>query len=135
MPGAPGRRSRAGRLHGGGDQGGSARDGGSIGVGVSALPKTLDPALAAEPDELQLLWLVHTPLLTYRRANGREGTQLVPGLADNLPKVSEDGLTYRLSLRPGLTYSNGAPVRPGDFERAVDRRARSTRRSPVSTTR
>jgi peptide/nickel transport system substrate-binding protein len=106
---------------GGGDQGGSARDGGSIGVAVSALPKTLDPALATEPDELQLLWLVHTPLLTYKRANGREGMQLVPALADNLPKVSEDGLTYRLSLRPGLTYSNGAPVRPGDFERAVDR--------------
>jgi peptide/nickel transport system substrate-binding protein len=106
---------------GGGDQGGSARDGGSIGVGVSALPKTLDPALATEPEELQLLWLVHTPLLTYRRANGREGMQLVPALADSLPKVSEDGLTYRLSLRPGLTYSNGATVRPGDFERAVDR--------------
>jgi peptide/nickel transport system substrate-binding protein len=106
---------------GGGDQGGSARDGGSIGVAVSALPKTLDPALATEPDELQLLWLVHTPLLTYRRASGREGTQLVPGLAENLPKLSEDGLTYRLSLPPGLTYSNGAPVRPGDFERAVDR--------------
>jgi peptide/nickel transport system substrate-binding protein len=106
---------------GGGDQGGSARDGGSIGVGVSALPKTLDPALATEPDELQLLWLVHTPLLTYKRTNGREGMQLVPALADNLPEVSEDGLIYRLSLRPGLTYSNGAPVRPGDFERAVDR--------------
>jgi peptide/nickel transport system substrate-binding protein len=106
---------------GGGDQGGSARDGGSIGVGVSALPKTLDPALATEPEELQLLWLVHTPLLTYKRANGREGMQLVPALADNLPKVSEDGLIYRLSLRPGLTYSNGATVRPGDFERAVDR--------------
>jgi peptide/nickel transport system substrate-binding protein len=106
---------------GGGDQEGSARDGGSIGIGTSALPKTLDPALATEPDELQLLWLVHTPLLTYRRASGREGTQLVPGLAENLPKVSEDGLTYRLTLSPGLTYSSGAPVRPGDFERAVDR--------------
>jgi peptide/nickel transport system substrate-binding protein len=103
------------------DESGSARDGGSIGIGVSALPRTLDPALATRPDELQLLWLVHTPLLTYRRASGREGTQLVPGLAEDLPKVSDDGLTYRLSLRPGLTYSSGAPVRPGDFERAIDR--------------
>jgi peptide/nickel transport system substrate-binding protein len=106
---------------GGGEESGSARDGGSIGVGVSTLPKTLDPALATRPDELQLLWLVHTPLLTYRRASGRDGTQLVPGLAENLPRVSDDGLIYRLSLRPGLTYSNGTPVRPGDFERAVDR--------------
>jgi peptide/nickel transport system substrate-binding protein len=100
---------------------GSARDGGSIGIGISALPETLDPALAGEPAELQLLWLVHTPLVTYRRASGREGTELVPGLANDLPEVSENGLTYRLSLRPGLTYSNGAPVRAGDFERAIDR--------------
>jgi peptide/nickel transport system substrate-binding protein len=106
---------------GGGDRGGSARDGGSIRVGASALPKTLDPALASSPDELHLLWLVHTPLLTYRRASGREGMQVVPGLARALPKASDDGLSYRLSLRQGLHYSNGAPVRPGDFERAIDR--------------
>jgi peptide/nickel transport system substrate-binding protein len=106
---------------GGADRAGSARDGGSIGVGVSALPETLDPALASEPQELQLLWLVHTPLLTYRRASGREGDELVPGLARGLPRVSADGLHYRLSLQPGLRYSNGAPVRPGDFERAIER--------------
>jgi peptide/nickel transport system substrate-binding protein len=106
---------------GGTDEAGSARDGGSIGIGVSALPKTLDPALAREPSELQLLWLVHTPLLTYRRAGGADGSELVPGLARTLPKVSDDGLTYRLRLRPGLFYSNGTPVRPGDFERAIDR--------------
>lgn len=106
---------------GGSDEAGSARDGGSIGIGVSALPKTLDPSLASDPLELQMLWLVHTPLLTYRRASGADATELIPGLARGLPKVSEDGLTYRLSLRPGVTYSNGTPVRPGDFERAVAR--------------
>jgi peptide/nickel transport system substrate-binding protein len=106
---------------GGGERGGSARDGGSIRVGASAFPKTLDPALASAPDELQLLWLVHTPLLTYRRASGQDAMQVVPGLARALPKVSDDGLSYRLSLRPGLRYTNGAPVRPGDFERGIDR--------------
>ena len=106
---------------GGSGEAGSARDGGSIGIGVSAFPKTLDPALATDPLELQLLWLVHTPLVTYRRASGQDATDLIPGLARALPKVSDDRLTYRLSLSPGLTYSNGAPVRPGDFERAVAR--------------
>ena len=106
---------------GGSDPGGSGRDGGSIDIGVSALPETLDPALAGEPSELQLLWLVHTPLLTYRRASGRDGNDLVPGLARGLPRVSESGLSYRLTLRGGLHYSNGAPVRAGDFERAIDR--------------
>jgi peptide/nickel transport system substrate-binding protein len=106
---------------GGSGEAGSARDGGSIGIGVSAFPRTLDPALATDPLELQLLWLVHTPLVTYRRASGQDATDLIPGLARALPEVSEDGLTYRLSLTPGLTYSTGTPVRPGDFERAVAR--------------
>jgi peptide/nickel transport system substrate-binding protein len=106
---------------GGDDQAGSARDGGSIDVGVAAMPATLDPALAGDPSELQLLWLVHTPLLTYRRASGRDGDDVVPGLARALPKVSESGLSYRLRLRSSLHYSNGAPVRAGDFERAIDR--------------
>jgi peptide/nickel transport system substrate-binding protein len=103
------------------DPGGSARDGGSITIGVSAVPETLDPALAHELPELQVLWLVHTPLVTYRRDGGTDGAQVVPGLARRLPAVSDDGLSYSLRLRPGLHYSNGARVRPGDFERAIDR--------------
>lgn len=106
---------------GGGNREGSARDGGSIRIGTSQLPETLDPALATRPDELQLLWLVHTPLLTYRRTSDSDATQVVAGLARGLPKVSEDGLTYRLRLRPDLYYTNGSPVRPGDFERAIER--------------
>jgi peptide/nickel transport system substrate-binding protein len=45
----------------------------------------------------------------------------VPGLARALPEVSDDRLTYTLRLRRGLRYSNGAPVRAGDFERTVER--------------
>jgi peptide/nickel transport system substrate-binding protein len=60
-------------------------------------------------------------LLTYRHAEGEEGTEPVPGLARALPKVSADGVTYTLKLRLGLRYSNGVPVRAGDFERAVNR--------------
>ena len=104
----------------GDERGGSARDGGSITVGVPAVPETLDPALAHELPALQILWLVHTPLVTYRRDRGGEA-QVVPGLARTLPVVSDDGLTYQLRLRLGLHYSNGAPVRAGDFERAIER--------------
>ncbi|MGH3994767.1 MAG: ABC transporter substrate-binding protein, partial [Pseudonocardiaceae bacterium] len=103
------------------EPGGDAREGGSIEVGTSAFPARLDPALATDPGALQLLWLVYTPLLTYRHAEGQEGTEPVPGLARARPAVSEDGLTYVLRLRGGLRYSNGTPVRAGDFERAVDR--------------
>ena len=106
---------------GGDGRDGTARDGGSIVVGAEALPATLDPALAADPLALQVLWQVHTPLLTYPHAAGGEGLEPVPGLARARPKVSADGLTYTLWLRRGLRYSNGVPVRAGDFERTIAR--------------
>lgn len=90
-------------------------------MGVSTIPSTFDPSLASDMRALQVLWLVYTPLLSYRRAEGRDGTDLVPALARALPEVSDDQLTYTLRLRRGLRYSNGAPVRAGDFERAVNR--------------
>lgn len=105
----------------GGGEDESARLGGSIEVGVSALPAELDPAVVVDRAALGALWLVYTPLLTYRHAEGSDGTELVPGLARALPEVSEDGMTYTLRLRRGLHYSNGVPVRAGDFERTVNR--------------
>ena len=105
----------------GGGEDESARLGGSIEVGMSELPAELDPAVVVERDVLSALWLVYTPLLTYRRAEGSDGTEIVPGLARALPDVSEDGLVYKLRLRRGLRYSNGVPVRAGDLERAVNR--------------
>lgn len=103
---------------------GDARQGGSITVALPARPDSLDPALASSPAALQALWLVHTPLLTYARAEGAAGTKLVPGLARALPQSSADGRTLTFALRRGLRYSDGRPVRPGDFERAVKRALR-----------
>ena len=103
---------------------GDAREGGSVSVALASAPDSLDPAVAVSPAALQALWLVHTPLLTYARTEGAGGTQLVPGLATDMPEVSEDGRTLKLLLRPGLRYSDGRPVRASDFERAVKRALR-----------
>ncbi len=108
---------------GGGDggSGGNARKGGSITVGASGPPDALDPALGRTREAKQALWLVYTPPLTYRRAEGATGTELIPGLAEELPSVSEDGETYSFKIREGLRYSNGKPVRASDFEHTVKR--------------
>ena len=71
---------------------------------------------------------MYTPPLTYERAEGREGTRLIPGLADALPRVSADGRTYTFRLRRGLRYSDRSPVRASDFAHTVERvRALSAR--------
>jgi peptide/nickel transport system substrate-binding protein len=100
---------------------GDARSGGSITISYSAQPDALDPALSYTAEGWEALWLVYTPLLTYARAEGDAGTELIPGLARDLPQISEDGLTYRLTLRKGLRFSDGTPVKASDFEHTIKR--------------
>ena len=105
------------------DTGGSASggEGGEVTISQTSQPDFLDPALTYTVNGIEPLWLVYTPLLTYRRAEGAEGAELIPGLAEDLPKISEDGKTYELKLRDGLKYSDGTPVVASDFEHAVKR--------------
>ncbi|MDT4912328.1 MAG: peptide/nickel transport system substrate-binding protein [Pseudonocardiales bacterium] len=65
--------------------------------------------------------MVYTPLLQYAAKSGTAGTQLIPGLAQALPTVSANQLTYTLTLRSGLTYSNGTAVKASDFTHAIER--------------
>ena len=67
------------------------------------------------------LWLVYTPPLTYKRAEGKEGAGLIPGVAEDLPTVSADGRTYELTLREGLKFSDGTPAKASDFEHTIKR--------------
>jgi peptide/nickel transport system substrate-binding protein len=94
---------------------------GHITISQSSQPDHLDPALASDAGALEPLWLVYTPLLTYRHAEGEEGAELIPGLATDLPEISADGRTYSLELREDLSYSDGSPVLASDFERAIAR--------------
>ena len=73
------------------------REGGSITIGISSQPDSLDPALAYTGEAWESLWLVYTPLLTYAHAEGTEGTRLIPGLAQELPQISDGGRTYSLT--------------------------------------
>ncbi|MGI8945825.1 MAG: ABC transporter substrate-binding protein [Thermoleophilaceae bacterium] len=110
---------------GGGDgASGDARKGGSITVGAVAPAGSLDPAVSRSRDTRQALSLVYTPPLTYRRGEGPRGTELVPGLAEDRPELSEDGTRYSFKLRVGLRYSDGMPLRAGDFEHTVKRAIR-----------
>src|SRR5918995_590825 len=104
---------------GGGD--GEAKKGGSITISQTSQPDYMDPALTYTVNAIEPLWLVYTPLITYAREDGPEGSKLIPGLAEALPEISEDGLTYKLTLRKGLKYSDGSPVKAADFEHTIKR--------------
>jgi peptide/nickel transport system substrate-binding protein len=93
----------------------------AITIGYFAQPDHLDPALGAMIPSNAVLSQVYLPLLTYKRVEGAAGTTLIPGLVEDLPKVSHDGRTYTLRLRADLVYSDGSPVKASDFEHALRR--------------
>jgi peptide/nickel transport system substrate-binding protein len=106
---------------GGGGGGGEAQEGGSITISQTSQPDYLDPALMYTVNAIEPSWLVYTPLITYAREEGQAGSELIPGLAEALPEISEDGMTYKLKLRDGLKYSDGSAVKASDFEHAIKR--------------
>lgn len=93
----------------------------SIRIAQTSQPDFLDPALSYSTNAWEALWLVYTPLLAYRHDEGTMGAELIPGLAESLPEVSEDGTRYRLRLRKDIEYSDGTPVRARDFEHTIKR--------------
>lgn len=101
--------------------GGKAKQGGSITAGFTAQPDYLDPALAYSTAGREAVWISYTPLLTYKHETGAAGGEVIPGLATGLPKVTDGGKTYTLTLRKGLKYSDGSPVKAADAEHAIKR--------------
>lgn len=96
-------------------------EGGTLQATTGSFPSYLDPGLGLSVESLNALYDTYIPLLTYRHANGEAGGEVVPGLATAMPKVSDGGRTYELTLRRGLRYSNGEPVKASDFAHAIER--------------
>lgn len=84
-------------------------------------PDYFDPGLAYTVAAWQVMWNVYDSLLGYKHAPGAAGATLQPYLAQSMPKVSADGRTYKFTLRPGLKYSNGQPVKASDFRYTIER--------------
>ena len=111
-----------------GDSGGGSaesapagRTGGEATFAYASFPDYLDPALSYTVAGWQALADTNLPLLTYKRVKGEEGATLIPALAEAMPEVTDDGKTYTLTLRDGLKYSDGSPVKANDFEYTIKR--------------
>jgi peptide/nickel transport system substrate-binding protein len=101
---------------------GAVKNGGTITIDAGTPPLSADQALDFTTQGTELYSVVNTPLLTFRRGvQGTAGTQLLPALAKSLPAVSDGGKTLTFTLRPGLKYSNGQPIKASDFPYAWQR--------------
>jgi len=88
---------------------------------MGTAPQSLDPGLDYTTQGSEFNSVVYTGLTAYKHANGIASTQLIPGLATALPKVSNGGKTYTVTLRKGLKFSNGTPAKASDFLYTVER--------------
>lgn len=101
--------------------GSSGKEGGVLRATFGSFPDYLDPALSHSPEGWAAIYNTYVPLLTYNHASGKAGSEVIPGLARSLPKISADEKTYTFRLRDGLRYSDGTPVKASDFTHAVER--------------
>lgn len=106
---------------GGDDSASGGATGGDINVTMTSFPDYVDPQLSYTVEGWETMYNVYVPLLTYKHAKGEAGTEVVPGLASDMPEVSPDGKTYKLKLRQNMKYSDGTPIKASDFTYAIQR--------------
>jgi peptide/nickel transport system substrate-binding protein len=100
---------------------GEGKEGGTLKGAYTSFPDYMDPQISYTAEGWTAMRPVYVPLLTYKAAAEEEGAEIIPGLAKELPKVTNGGKTYTMFLREGLKYSNGEPIKAGDFKYAVER--------------
>jgi peptide/nickel transport system substrate-binding protein len=87
---------------------GEPKQGGSVTVGTTDEPDTLNPYLTQLVGGSDITTGVMDTLMRY------DSTQtLIPALAESF-EVSDDGLTYTFTLRQGVTFHNGDAFGPQD---------------------
>jgi peptide/nickel transport system substrate-binding protein len=84
-------------------------------------PQTFDSTIAYDFISWRVSHVIGDGLLASKLVGGAEGWTLVPDLAISLPSQTDGGRTYAFQVRPGIRYSNGELVVPGDFRRAIER--------------
>ncbi|MFJ1584730.1 ABC transporter substrate-binding protein [Streptomyces sp. NPDC088197] len=65
--------------------------------------------------------LLYRTLTTFQAAPGTAGGTIVPDLATDLGRSSEYGRVWTFTLKPGLTYEDGTPIRAQDVKYNVER--------------
>ena len=88
---------------------------------IAGDPSTFDPQLASFSEEISIAKQIFRGLFTYD-----EELNVVPSVATQMPTkenggISDDGLTYTISLRTDATWSDGVPVTANDFVYAFKR--------------
>jgi peptide/nickel transport system substrate-binding protein len=103
--------------------GGTPVNGGTLMAGIVDNPDHLDSSLSYTNEGWEILEATNNGLLTFKKAAGAQGAQLVPDLATAMPAVSDHGLTYTFHVRTGVMFSPpvNRQVEPSDIKYSIER--------------
>ncbi len=97
------------------------KTGGTATVVEGTFPQSLDPSIDFTTQGGEVHWLTYLGPYSFAHASGTAGTQIIPSVAQALPTVSDGGKTYTFTIRSGLKYSDGTPVKASDLTFAIER--------------
>jgi ABC-type transport system substrate-binding protein len=92
------------------------RDGGALRFAVNDQVRTLDPTYSYD----QVGYFVLHPLFDTLVDYSPGGLEIIPRLAERW-EISPDRLTYTFELRPGITFSDGAPITAAHVKYGLER--------------
>jgi oligopeptide transport system substrate-binding protein len=90
------------------------------------MPRTLDPALAADIYSVSVIHQLFDGLVQFD-----QNLNVIPAIAKSW-KISHDGLTYTFFLREGVTFHNGREITADDFVYSYTRMADPKNKSSVA---
>jgi peptide/nickel transport system substrate-binding protein len=95
--------------------------GGTLKLLAKAAGGTLDPQVNYTLEYWQLYQATYDGLLAFKKAGGNGAFDVVPDLAQSLPKPTNGGKTWVFKLRKGIKFSNGQPVTVKDVVASFQR--------------
>ncbi|MFC6799636.1 MULTISPECIES: ABC transporter substrate-binding protein [unclassified Haladaptatus] len=107
---------------GSGSTGGTVR----LNVAIASEPWNFDPALWADTGSSAIGSLIYDEVIELT-----PDSELAPGLVEEVPKPTNDGLAFDYTLREGLQFHNGDDVTVEDFKYSVDWILNPDNNSPI----
>ena len=98
-----------------------AASGGTVTVLTSQVPATFDPTRAYYTDSTSILNLVTRGLTQYAYNPQTKDMELVPDMATDLGTHNKDMTEWSFTLKDGLKYEDGSPVKAEDIAYAISR--------------